>query len=242
MTEPETSQTIIGLAALAAVMGMLHTVAGPDHYVPFVMMARAKNWSRLKTGMITALCGFGHVMSSVILGGIGIAAGIAISGLETIESSRGDLAAWLMIAFGLAYGIWGLKRVWRSKPHEHSHPHRGGVVHTHHHSHTGEHVHVHQENDGNRSVTPWVLFTIFVFGPCECLIPILMYPAAEKSLGGTMLVVAVFALATIATMLVMVYTMSYGFAALRFAWIERHSHSVAGFTIALCGLLILAGL
>ena len=37
-----------------------------------------------------------------------------------------------------------------------------------------------------------ILFTIFVFGPCEPLIPILMYPAAKSSVAGMLLVAGVF--------------------------------------------------
>jgi len=69
------------------------------------------------------------------------------------------------------------------------------------------------------SITPWALFTIFVFGPCEPLIPILMYPAATKSgFFGVLMVVLVFGSVTVATMLAAVL--------------------IAGATICLCGLAI----
>ena len=69
--------------------------------------------------------------------------------------------------------------------------HANGTMHSHGHAHSGEHVHVHEETgdlgDGVRdggSMTPWVLFTIFLFGPCEPLIPLLMYPAAKGNMWG----------------------------------------------------------
>ena len=54
-----------------------------------------------KTSLVTILCGFGHVLSSIVIGMIGIALGIAVSRLEIVEGFRGNLAAWALIAFGL---------------------------------------------------------------------------------------------------------------------------------------------
>lgn len=52
----------------AGSLGFLHTLMGPDHYLPFVMMARAQDWSRKKTAWVTFLCGLGHVGSSLVIG------------------------------------------------------------------------------------------------------------------------------------------------------------------------------
>lgn len=232
------TDALITLISFAAVTGFVHTLVGPDHYVPFVMMSRARKWSHRKTAAVTVLCGLGHVLGSVALGAIGIAAGIAISRIETVESARGTMAAWLMIAFGLVYAAWGLKRMWRNRPHSHLHVHEDGEAHQHTHTHRSEHAHVHDEK---KSITPWVLFTLFVFGPCEVLIPFLMFPAAEESLFGLVVVTTVFGVTTIGTMLVMVLALSYGFRAVRLGWLERSTHAMAGLMIALCGTLILVG-
>lgn len=235
MTEP-----LVALVSLAALTGLIHTLAGPDHYLPFVAMSRSRGWSWAKTTWITVLCGMGHVLSSVALGGLGIAAGVAVSRLESLESARGTMAAWLMIGFGLVYATWGMRRAWRGKSHTHTHAHATGALHVHEHTHERGHVHVH---DGKSavSITPWVLFTLFVFGPCEVLIPLLMVPAAEESLGGLLLVTAVFAIVTISTMVAVVSALGFGFRAIRFGWLERNTHALAGCTIALCGGLMLVG-
>ena len=143
------------------------------------------------------------MLGSVILGIIGISLGIAIGNIEIFESFRGNLAAWAFIAFGFVYMVWGIRRAARNKPHTHFHHHGNGVYHEHSHSHTNDHAHPHNDSH-EKKMTPWVLFTIFVLGPCEPLIPILMYPAASKSIGGLALVTAVFALTTIMTMLIIV--------------------------------------
>ena len=225
------------LTVTAASIGFFHTLFGPDHYLPFIMMAWSRRWSPLKTGLITFLCGVGHVGSSVVLGLIGVAAGLAVGTLELVESDRGSVAAWLLMAFGLAYCAWGLRRAYRKQPHTHPHFHAKDDAHTHPHSHEAEHVHVHNEK-ARANITPWVLFVIFVFGPCEPLIPILMYPAAENSLSGLILVTAVFGTVTIATMLGLVLLSVAGVSFVRLAWLQRYSHAIAGATILLCGVAI----
>jgi sulfite exporter TauE/SafE len=143
-------------------------------------MARSRKWSLVKTTVITALCGAGHVLSSIILGIIGIALGISINKLGAIESFRGGIAAWLIIAFGVGYFVWGLFMARRNRPHVHWHAHEDMSSQIHKHTHSKDHLHVHK-GESAKNLTPWILFTIFVFGPCEPLIPLLMYPAQQKA-------------------------------------------------------------
>jgi hypothetical protein len=198
-------------------------------------MSKSGQWSLKKTSVITVTCGFGHVLGSVALGIIGIAFGVAVTNLVGIESLRGEIAAWGLIAFGLAYGAWGLRRALRNRPHIHIHTHESGGSHSHVHIHQQLHTHVHGSTE---SMTPWVLFTIFVLGPCEPLIPLLMYPAAQNSVGGLLLVTAVFGFITISTMLAIVLLSLRGLALLPMQSLSRYMHALAGGTILLSGLAI----
>jgi len=226
------------LIITAASIAFFHTLFGPDHYVPFIMMSWSRKWSTTKTAMITILCGIGHVGSSVILGMAGVAMGLAVKKLEIMESVRGDFAAWLLTAFGLAYLVWGLRQAYRNKPHVHSHLHTDTCEHTHVHNHHEEHLHVHDGRKNLPSIAPWTLFVIFVFGPCEPLIPILMYPAAQSSLFGLVVVTGVFSVITIGTMLVTVLLSRAGVDFLPLTQIQRFTHALAGGAIFLCGLAI----
>jgi nickel/cobalt transporter (NicO) family protein len=229
------------LMATAFSVGLFHTLLGPDHYVPFIAMSNARRWSQTKTLLITLACGIGHVGSSIILGFVGIFLGVAVFHLEAIESTRGSIAAWLLLGFGLAYFIWGMHKAVVNRPHSHIHPHQGDILHVHSHTHSGGHVHAHREKDAN--ITPWVLFTIFILGPCEPLIPLVMYPAATGNLGNVLLVAAVFAFATITTMLIVVHTISTGVSMIPLCGLEEYSHALAGFAIFLsAGAMILLGL
>jgi nickel/cobalt exporter len=232
---------ISALALTAAFLGFFHTIIGPDHYLPFVMMSWARRWSWVKTTVITILCGFGHIASSVVLGLIGVWLGLVLKNLTAVESFRGAIAAWLLIGFGLVYFVWGLRRAYRNWPHEHRHFHDKDLRHTHEHSHDQEHAHVHN-NHSRVSIAPWALFVVFVFGPCEVLIPTLMYPAAKSSWFGVIIVTSVFGAATIATMVGTVLLVRAGVNFIRLSVVERFAHAIAGATIFLCGLAIQFGL
>ncbi len=232
---------ITALALTAASLGFFHTIIGPDHYLPFVMMSWARKWSWLKTTVITVLCGFGHIASSVVLGLIGVWLGLILKKLTVVESFRGSIAAWLLIAFGLVYFVWGLRRAYRNRPHEHRHFHDSDSHHTHEHSHDQDHAHVHNHHS-RVSIAPWALFVVFVFGPCEVLIPTLMYPAATSGWAGVIIVTSVFAAATIATMVATVLLVRAGVNFIRLSTMERFAHAIAGATICLCGLAIQFGL
>ena len=226
------------LAGTAASLGFVHTLIGPDHYLPFIVIGRARRWSLKKTLFVSFLAGLGHILGSVVLGFVGIAFGVLVANLEGIESVRGTFAAWLLIGFGLAYFIWGMKRAWRDKPHTHVHVHPKGETHEHVHTHDrSDHLHIHGETE-KKNLTPWILFTIFVFGPCEPLIPLLMYPAAQHNTGGVILVTAAFGAATILTMLSIIALSSWGASFVRLGKLERYSHALAGLMIFVSGLTV----
>jgi nickel/cobalt transporter (NicO) family protein len=231
------SQAIIALSITAASIGFFHTLFGPDHYVPFIVMGKARKWSVIKTLWVTLLCGIGHVGSSIVLGLLGVGLGIMVGKLELFEGFRGNLAGWLLLSFGLVYFVWGLRQAFKNKPHKHFHSHSDGIAHEHTHKHIQDHSHVHDAAD-KKNITPWILFTIFVLGPCEPLIPILMYPAAQASYIGMFVVTGIFALATISTMLGMVLVTSLGLNFLPIHRFEKYMHALAGATIFMCGFSI----
>lgn len=224
------------LSVTAVSIGFIHTLLGPDHYLPFIVLSEAKKWSLRKTMIITFFCGLGHVMSSVILGLIGIAVGISVHKLTSIESFRGNIAAWLFIAFGLVYMIISLRSLYRKKKHTHSHFHIDKGNHTHEHNHQLEHTHLHEARTA--TATPWILFLIFVFGPCEPLIPIIMYPAAENNIPGAVLVSLLFSVVTIATMMSIVLAFKMGFSKINLKPLEKYSNVIAGAVIFLSGIAI----
>jgi len=223
----------------AASLGFIHTVLGPDHYVPFVALAKARSWSRTRTAVVTFLCGLGHVGSSVLIGLAGIYLGSTVSRLEWFEGVRGDMAGWLLLSFGLAYMVWGIKKAVKGEKHSHFHSHGDIGPHAHEHGHEASHAHPH---GAPASATPWALFIIFVFGPCEPLIPVLMYPALRSGMGLALSAAALFSVVTIATMMTSVFLLLWGIQLFPVERMERYAHALAGFSIFACGIAVQAGL
>jgi nickel/cobalt exporter len=241
------------LVLTAATIGTVHTLFGPDHYIPFVALARSRSWTLRRTWTVTAICGVGHVMGSVVLGLLGIALGWAAGSLLGFETIRGAVAGWLLFGFGLAYTAWGVRQGIRNRPHRHVHAHVDGSLHDHEHRHADEHAHPHDLGAGDESkairqaflkrwLGPWTLFVIFVLGPCEPLVPLIMVPASQRNWWGTVAVAVCFSLATIATMLVVVTAGALGFSRLPGASFERWSHALAGAALAFCGVAVTLGL
>jgi sulfite exporter TauE/SafE len=224
------------LSVTAVSLGFIHTLLGPDHYLPFIVLSEAKKWTTRKTMFITFLCGLGHVLSSVILGLIGIAVGISVNKLVSVESFRGNIAAWLFIAFGLVYMIISIRNLYKKKKHAHSHYHPGGNKHVHEHNHFEEHSHIHEAD--LVKTTPWILFLIFIFGPCEPLIPIIMYPAAENNIPGAVIVSLLFSVVTISTMMGIVLAFKLGLSKINLKPFEKYSNLIAGAMIFFSGIAI----
>lgn len=230
-----TEESVYVLLTTAIGIAFVHTIIGVDHSLPFVVLAKAQRWSMRKLMGVVALCGVGHVLGSIVLGAVGISLGVAIDKLEWIEGTRGDVAAWLLIGFGLAYFAWGVVRRVRGKEHSHWHKHFDGLEHDHNHDHHAEHLHAHTEHKVHRRlVTTWTLFIIFAFGPCEALIPLLMAPAWAHSWGLVAAVALVFGAVTIGTMMATVAVAYRGLNSRLFAKLklETWADALAGLAIA----------
>jgi sulfite exporter TauE/SafE len=193
----------------AFTIGSLHALA-PDHWIPFVALAKAQQWSKWKTTYSVFLAGLGHVSSSVVIGVIGIAIGVATEHVTGWETVRGNVASLLLIGFGLAYMVYGLKQL--------------GKKHTHRHEQA-------------KTVSYWTLFILIIFGPCEPLIPLLF---ASSAFGwfNVVLLVTLFGAATIVMMQIQVHAALWGFSFFKTHIFEHASDAIAGGVIVITGIAI----
>jgi nickel/cobalt exporter len=206
------------LAGTAAVVGALHSVA-PDHWVPFMAVGRARGWSAARTAQVTLLCGFAHVTVSVVLGLLALRLGQEM--LAAFGARLESVAGLLLIGFGLAYGLWGLRRALAGKLHGHAHPHF-------------DHVH----DPSHATVLSLVL--LFSVDPCVRLIPIIL---AAAPLGAAKLVglIVIYEVATLATMVAIVLVARSGAVrALQAPWLDRFGDALAGGLIVVTGLAVAA--
>ena len=220
--------TLLIIAAIS--VACLHTLAGPDHYLPFIALSRSRGWSFSKTIFWTVLCGCAHIGSSVLLALGGAAVGWSLSKVSWMQSVRGGLAGWCMLLFGLGYAAWGLYRARKNRQHKHFDLYEDGSLYVYEHRH-GEVV----KPADRHKVTPWVMFIIFLLGPCEPMIPLLYFPAAKNSWSGMILLIVVYTICTLIIMVLMVLLGYYGISLMRTDKLERHMHSIAGFTVCICG-------
>ncbi len=198
-------------------IAFFHALA-PDHWMPFVMIGRAQKWTYRKLVWVTFFAGIGHVLSSIVIGGIGILLGFSLSHVEGWESSRGSIAILLLIGFGVAYALWGLK--W-ARQHDH---HR--------------HSDIIDDEQRRRTITVWTIFALFVLGPCEPLIPF-MFLASKYHWLGVFWVTFAFSIVTIAMMIAQTLLAFSGVSFFKLKTLDHYSHAFAGLVIALTGVLVL---
>ena len=224
--------TELKLLILTAIsISFLHTLSGPDHYLPFVALSRARGWSLKKTIGLTVICGCGHVWSSVLLGSILIAIGWTLSSIKGLETIRGGFAGWLLLLFGICYTIWGYLNANKIGKHKHFDVGEDGSV------------FVYEHNHGNMvgqqkkyRVTPWVLFVIFVLGPSEPMIPMLYLPAARASWWSLLVLILCYTLFTLFAMVLMVISGYYGLRFLNTGKLEKYMHVLGGVSMLICGV------
>ena len=232
---------IIGVAITTAA---IHTLAGPDHYLPFIALARARHWTLRRTLTLTFISGIGHLASAILLAMLFNFFSELFTRWhgEWLESVRGSMAAWMLAILGTVYALWGIRHALRKHPHTHVHQHADGTSHVHEHEHTSLNEHAHPHVEGKNLLLGWSLFIIFVLGPCEAMLPILI---SATAVGRTCLFLAtiLFSITTLLTMLITVTVGFYGARALAFHGAERWSHLAAGAVLAFCGFgMIFLGL
>ena len=206
------------LAGTAAAVGALHSLA-PDHWVPFIAVGRARGWSAARTAQVTLLCGFAHVTVSVVLGLVALRLGQGM--LEAFGTRLESVAGILLIGFGLAYGLWGLRRALAGRLHGHTHTHF-------------DHVH-----DPSRA-TVLGLVILFSVDPCVRLVPIVL-AAAPLGWGRLVGLIAIYEIATLGTMVAIVLVGRSGaFKGLQAPWLDRYGDALAGGLIVVTGVAVAA--
>jgi len=223
------------LLAASAAVAVTHTVLGPDHYLPFLMLAHARRWSRAKTLVITLACGVGHVLSSILLGLAGLALGAGVHWVQKAENARGDWAAWALVAVGAAYTAWGVRVAVRQSAGLGLHEH-GGHVHLH---VGGGHHHHHPAPSSGDASAFWALFIVFVLGPCEPLVPLFLLPASRGDWPLATATGVTFGLCTIACMAALVLVGQAGLGRLPVGPLQRWAHAVAGAVVTATGLAVI---
>jgi len=229
--------TVYFLLTTAAGTALLHTLI-PDHWLPFVLIGRARKWSAGTTALVSGLSALIHVALSIALGlvavGVGLTAGELIG--QTLERAGGAL----LVLFGLVYAGWA----WRKGGHFHP----GGKLF---HSHDGgngcaggeghdnpEHLHYHADEGLIRGRPGWsALGLAFIVGmnPCVLFLPV-MFAAASQGATVLWMVVGAYVAPTVALMVGLSVLGVAGGRRVPVPGAARYMEAASGLLIAILGI------
>ena len=205
-------------------VGILH-MSAPDHWLTLCVLARNKRWAPKRLFGISFVTAIGHVGLSVALGLGVVGVGLVFSHL--ISSYLDIGIGIIMVVVGL---IVGIRPLIQKNPHHHEHKH--------------DHDHDLDNDDqkkGINNLTQGIgYFAVLgaALSPDPSIIPIYLsaisagfYFALELS--------AVFAAASILTLLLLVQLGTVGLAKSLAKIPEKYNNSMVGFVIAAIGVYVL---
>ncbi len=232
------STVLTTVAATGFSVAFFHA-AIPTHWLPFVLVARARGWGTMKTLAVTSLAGLGHVALTSLLG-----LAIAWFGFQLEEKieSFSWIAGLLLLAVSAFY-------FWRQSTGR-------GILHHHppgSHHHAGEHCGEERENSHwqeEMKDSPLVsdragewpaisgLFVMLTLSPCEGFLPVYL-SAVQFGWTGFFVLSGILAVATLAGMTLFTWLALVGFDRFRLKTFERYEAALLGTLFAILGVLLL---
>ncbi len=206
---------MILLAASAGFVGLVHTLA-PGHWLPVVLMVKARKWGGTRAILAALVAGSGHLLTSLGLALVAIKIGFElVPGLEEKIERFGGAG---LVVFGLSYAVFTYFR--HSKCHGHSHhgPNPEGE------SHSGD------------ARAFLFLFTLGL-SPCVAVFPVFAAASGHGMLALSSTLVA-FAIGVLTTLICATVLVSKGFMKFDHPLIEHYGEVIAGLVIALMGAFV----
>lgn len=228
------------LPLTAAATALFHTLI-PDHWLPFVLVGRARGWSARTTAAVSGFSAVVHTLLSIALGLLALRLGQF--GAEAVGERLERGSGLLLVAFGAAYALWA----WRKGGHFHP---GGALLHGrnetdrcdgHEGSIGSEHLHYHADGAWIRAEAgkgAVALALIVGLNPCILLLPI-MVATADQGAGAIALVTSAYSVTTIALMVGLSVAGVAGTRRLPVPAVARHMETASGILIALCGAVFL---
>jgi len=228
------------MVSVALATALFHTLI-PDHWLPFVLIGRARGWTIRHTMVVSGLSAGVHVVLSVLLGGLALIIGATVAGVvgETLEHA----GALLLVAFGLGYAWWAFRkgghfhpggaRVHADLVREACDGHEGDSSSDHLHYHADERLIVDRSASGD-----WWLALIIGVNPCVLVLP-MVFAAASRGVGAVALVSLAYALPTAGLMIGMSALGVAGGRQVRLPLAARYMELASGLLIALLGAVML---
>jgi len=232
--------TTIALTGFA--VAFMHA-AIPTHWLPFVLVGKARRWTTRRTLAFVAAAGLGHVVLTTLLG-------LAIAWLGfRLDASLGHVFTQItagVLALVAGYYAW---RQLSGRGVCHHHPpgseHQPSEACASGHDH--EHSHWEEELEGSHLVQPqrgdWAavsgLFVMLTLSPCEGFLPVYL-SAVHYGWTGFLVLSAILALGALGGMTVLTWLTLVGSSWLRVDRFERYEAGLlAAVFLVLAGLILL---
>jgi hypothetical protein len=209
------STFLLTLFATGFSVAFLHA-AIPTHWLPFVMIGRARGWSHRQTLWAVALAGGGHVLATTALG-----IGLARFGFELSE--RFDhVFHWAVALVLVGLGAWLAFRSPHGTACNHCQGHPQKLL-----------------PDATDRAALWGLFLTLTLSPCELFLPVYL-TAVPYGWPGLVWLSAVLAFATLGGMLTLTSLTLYGAQRFRWRWLARLDERIIGGLLCILGIATVA--
>lgn len=227
------------LAATGFTVAFFHA-ALPTHWLPFVLVARARGWAEGKTMGVAVLAGLGHVALTSLLGLVVAWLGFAL------DEHYGELFKGAAGGLLLAVGGYFLVQQLRGAGLRHHH-----LPGSHHHAseacgHEGEKSHIEHELHESPLVESktgdWAaisgLLVMLTLSPCEAFLPVYL-SGVEFGWTGFAVLSVILAVGTLTGMTVFTWLTLRGLARFDLKRFERYEAGMLAAVFGLLGLLMI---
>lgn len=200
------------LALSAAFVGLIHSLS-PGHWLPVVLMVKARKWDLAHAAWAAVVAAAGHIFVSLGLGIVGAFVGKTLFAPQLHELE--EHAGVILITFGLAYAVYSRFH------HRHCHGH--------------EHHGPDPRKKGKRA--PYLFLFSLGFSPCFAVLPVF---ATAIGMGTAVLISCMIAF-SIGVLLALVggsLLVSHRLVKLDHPIFEHHGDLITGLGVAFMGVIL----
>lgn len=189
----------------------------PNHWFPLAAVSKSENWTKTETIQVTALTGFLHTLSTIIIGIIIGFVGYKLG--DTIEIVSEIYAPVILIGLGLYFIIKNL----RDKSHTHCHINPEQIK---------------QASRKSKAAVITALGTMMFFSPCV-EIEAYYFTAGQFGWTGIMLLSAIYLFVTVLVMIIIVDLSRKSLDVLnkKLHFLEHYEKLITGVILILLGVL-----
>lgn len=226
------TSTALVLFLSSCATAIIHALI-PDHWLPFVLLARSQSWSQRRLIGLVALAGFLHagVTGAVALLAIAVGTVPARGLMASTGRPLPFFSGAVLLIFGVAYGIYAHLR--EARAHRPVPISRG--------SRSPDHVHAHGhllERWFRGALSGGALVAVVGISPCALLVPVLLAAAAEGPIAFAASGIG-FLVCTLLTMMGVATVAVHGMRRIDLPWFSRYGDLASGLLIAAIGLLVM---